>query len=201
VATTAGERGMLHNGAEQEADEIDHLLRGETLADRIEMRRVVGGECVIARDGFRDRTVGENLRDLLLGARGVIACLWQALTALPTVIARLAVFAKASPAQHPKARRSLGVAGIGRSQYSRGSGGYGEAAAHWIPRLSRGMTAVNGVTGAPAKTRGMTAFYFFAPAGAWGCDGGTVSISLPENTGADVGWPLGEPPVCSTVTA
>jgi len=41
--------------------------------------------------------------------------------------------------------------------------------------------------------------YFFA--GACGCDGGTVSISLPENTGAEVGWPLGEPPVCSTVTA
>ena len=41
--------------------------------------------------------------------------------------------------------------------------------------------------------------YFFA--GAWACDSGTVSISLPENTGAEVGWPLGEPPDCSTVTA
>lgn len=41
--------------------------------------------------------------------------------------------------------------------------------------------------------------YFFA--GTWGWDGGTVSISLPENTGAEVGWPLGEPPDCSTVTA
>ena len=41
--------------------------------------------------------------------------------------------------------------------------------------------------------------YFFAGAG--GCDGGTVSISLPENTGAEVGWPLGEPPACSSVTA
>lgn len=41
--------------------------------------------------------------------------------------------------------------------------------------------------------------YFFA--GACGWDGGTVSISLPENTGAEVGWPLGEPPDCSTVTA
>src|SRR4051812_13649047 len=36
---------------------------------------------------------------------------------------------------------------------------------------------------------------------AGGCDGGTVSISLPENTGAEVGWPFGEPPACSTVTA
>lgn len=41
--------------------------------------------------------------------------------------------------------------------------------------------------------------YFFA--GACGCDGGTVSISLPENTGAEVGWPFGEPPACSMVTA
>lgn len=41
--------------------------------------------------------------------------------------------------------------------------------------------------------------YFFA--GTCGWDGGTVSISLPENTGAEVGWPLGEPPGCSTVTA
>ncbi len=41
--------------------------------------------------------------------------------------------------------------------------------------------------------------YFFA--GACGGDGGTVSISLPENTGAEVGWPLGEPPACSSVTA
>ncbi|MET4261204.1 hypothetical protein ABIC09_006171 [Bradyrhizobium sp. S3.12.5] len=41
--------------------------------------------------------------------------------------------------------------------------------------------------------------YFFA--GNCGWDGGTVSISLPENTGAAVGWPLGEPPDCSTVTA
>jgi hypothetical protein len=39
--------------------------------------------------------------------------------------------------------------------------------------------------------------YFFAD----GCDGGTVSISLPENTGAEVGWPLGEPPACSSATA
>ncbi|MFK4727829.1 hypothetical protein ABIE89_008929 [Bradyrhizobium niftali] len=41
--------------------------------------------------------------------------------------------------------------------------------------------------------------YFFA--GACGWDGGTVSISLPVKTGAEVGWPLGEPPACSTVTA
>jgi hypothetical protein len=41
--------------------------------------------------------------------------------------------------------------------------------------------------------------YFFA--GTCGWDGGTVSISLPENTGAEVGWPFGEPPDCSTVTA
>ena len=41
--------------------------------------------------------------------------------------------------------------------------------------------------------------YFFA--GACGWDGGTVSISLPENTGAEVGRPSGEPPACSTVTA
>lgn len=41
--------------------------------------------------------------------------------------------------------------------------------------------------------------YFLA--GGCGWDGGTVSISLPENTGDEVGWPLGEPPACSTVTA
>ena len=41
--------------------------------------------------------------------------------------------------------------------------------------------------------------YFFA--GACGWDGGTVSISLPENTGDEVGRPSGEPPACSTVTA
>ncbi|SEC88689.1 hypothetical protein SAMN05444164_3011 [Bradyrhizobium erythrophlei] len=31
--------------------------------------------------------------------------------------------------------------------------------------------------------------------------GGTVSISLPVKMGAEVGWPFGEPPACSTVTA
>jgi hypothetical protein len=49
------------------------------------------------------------------------------------------------------------------------------------------------------RTVATACVYFFA--GACGWDGGTVSISLPENTGAEVGCPLGEPPVCSTVTA
>ncbi|SFP98069.1 hypothetical protein SAMN05216330_11314 [Bradyrhizobium sp. Ghvi] len=59
---------------------------------------------------------------------------------------------------------------------------------YWIARSSRAMTA-----------RPYTRLYFLA--GACGWDGGTVSISLPENTGAEVGWPLGEPPDGSTVTA
>ena len=59
---------------------------------------------------------------------------------------------------------------------------------YWIARSSRAMTA-----------RPYTRLYFLA--GPCGWDGGTVSISLPENTGAEVGWPLGEPPDGSTVTA
>ena len=49
--------------------------------------------------------------------------------------------------------------------------------------------------GRPGESRDDGKGYFFA------CAGGTVSISLPENTGAEVGWPLGEQPACSTVTA
>jgi hypothetical protein len=60
---------MLHNGAEQEADEIDHLLRGETLADRIEMRRVVGGECVIARVMVSATAPSERTCEIFSSAR------------------------------------------------------------------------------------------------------------------------------------
>ena len=60
---------MLGIGAEQQADEIDHVLRGQALADGVEMRRVMGGERVVAEDGLGDRTVREHLRQLVLGAR------------------------------------------------------------------------------------------------------------------------------------
>ncbi len=60
---------MLGAGAEQETDEIDHVLCGQALADGVEMRRVIGGERMIAEDGLGDRAVREHLRELLLGTR------------------------------------------------------------------------------------------------------------------------------------
>ncbi|SFV14101.1 hypothetical protein SAMN05192541_12115 [Bradyrhizobium arachidis] len=57
----------------------------------------------------------------------------------------------------------------------------------------------NATAGWTVATGTSSVAYFFA--GACGWDGGTVSISLPENTGAEVGSPVGEPPACSTVTA
>jgi hypothetical protein len=51
--------------------------------------------------------VRENCVEARRAGAAVIACLWQAPPALPTVIARLAVFAKASPAQHRKPGEAL----------------------------------------------------------------------------------------------
>lgn len=59
---------MLGVSAEQEPDEIDHVLRGEALADGVEMRRVMGRKGVVAEDRLGDRAVREHLRQLVLGA-------------------------------------------------------------------------------------------------------------------------------------
>lgn len=66
------------------------------------------------------------------------------------------------------------------------------------PRIARSLSS-GGAERRPGGCIRGCGDYFFA--GACGRDGGTVSISLPENTGAELGWPLGEPPACSTVTA
>src|SRR3954447_16568766 len=68
LSTAARERRVLGIGAEQETDEIDHVLRGQALAYRIEMRGVMSRERVVPEKGFGDRTVAEHLRQLLLGA-------------------------------------------------------------------------------------------------------------------------------------
>lgn len=69
MTSPARETCMFGVGAEQEADEIDHVLRGEALADGVEMRRMMGGKGVVAQDRLGERAVREHLRQLVLGAR------------------------------------------------------------------------------------------------------------------------------------
>ncbi|MGY2933496.1 hypothetical protein ACVWZ6_003098 [Bradyrhizobium sp. GM6.1] len=69
MTSPARETCMFGVGAEQQADEIDHVLRGEALADGIEMRRMMGGKGVVAQDRLGERAVREHLRQLVLGAR------------------------------------------------------------------------------------------------------------------------------------